>query len=241
MSNSTENNKLTDYEKLEYTSLRTELIHHDRVCFNIISLLLGASTAIYGLVVKENLFPLLIILSVIWFVGFLYIVEKRANIRRISFYIEQKFEKDEENNKDYWERWTRQDRHPEQKPKANGSKTTPGTETTSGTNKKKNIQLQLPTVSPLRWIEFPLLIITNFVNIIWLSLVYEKSSLIMSNQQMKNFAQWIISDSSFCGFKPVSIIVLFLLIIMLVISCYLTFKYYSSKDEAYKELDSTPN
>lgn len=224
---------LSEYDKLEYNSLRKELIHHDRICFNIISLLLGASTAIYGLVVKENLFPLLIILSVIWFVGFLYIVEKRANIRRISFYIEQKFEKEQKNNKDYWERWTRQNRHPKQKPQANIYMTA------SDTDKKKDIQLQLPTVSPLKWIEFPLLIIINLVNIIWLGLVYEKSSLIMSSQQMKKFAQWIISDSSLYGFKPVSIIVLFLLIIMLVISCYLTFQYYVSKDEAYQKIDNT--
>ncbi len=78
---------LTEYDKVEYNALRAEIIHHDRTCFNIISLLLGASTAIYGLVVKQNIFLLLIILSVIWFVGFLYIVEKRASIRRISYYI----------------------------------------------------------------------------------------------------------------------------------------------------------
>ena len=58
------------YSEVEYNSLRAELIHHDGKCLNIVGLLLASSTAIYGLVTQRQLFPLLIMLSIIWESGF---------------------------------------------------------------------------------------------------------------------------------------------------------------------------
>lgn len=106
--------------KIEYTALRTELIHHDSSCLSILGLLLASSTAIYGLVANQNTFPLLLLLSIIWLIGFLYIVEKRASIRRIAFYIQTCIELSDSTFQ--WETWSRHSR----------------------TN------LSLPTVSPLK-------------------------------------------------------------------------------------------
>ena len=92
----------------EYSALRTELIHHDSSCLTILGLLLAATTAIYGVVANQQIFPLLIMLSVLWGVGFLYIVEKRATIRRISFYIQTQLEPS--NNDLSWEAWSRTNR-----------------------------------------------------------------------------------------------------------------------------------
>ncbi len=92
----------------EYNALRTELIHHDSACLTILGLLLAATTAIYGVVANQQIFPLLIMLSVLWGIGFLYIVEKRATIRRISFYIQTQLET---SNSDLsWEAWSRTNR-----------------------------------------------------------------------------------------------------------------------------------
>lgn len=104
----------------EYSALRTELIHHDSACLTILGLLLAATTAIYGVVANQQIFPLLIMLSVIWGIGFLYIVEKRATIRRISFYIQTQLEKSSSSLG--WEAWSR----------------------------KSRPSMELPTVSPLK-------------------------------------------------------------------------------------------
>lgn len=138
---------LTEYNKLEYNSLRTEIIHHDHTCFNIISLLLGASTAIYGLVVKDNkIFPLLLVLSVIWFVGFLYIVEKRSAIRRISYFIRHQIEPQllQQKEEKGWEKFS-----------LNGK-----------LQDKKNYETHFPKISTLQ-IEFSLLVISNIINCYW--------------------------------------------------------------------------
>ena len=155
------------YNETEYSSLRTELIHHDRICLSILGILLTASTTIYGLVSqKQEILFLLIVLSVIWFVGFLYILEKRSTIRRISMYIEDTFEQGitfscNKNSFDrrvindeicfYWERYSGENRYSNQ----------------HNQEKEKNEKQKMPTVSPL-FIEFSLLVITNLVNTFWL-------------------------------------------------------------------------
>ena len=81
------------FNNSEYNALRTELIHHDRSCLTILQFLLTASTAIYGLVSTEKFdSSLLILLSIIWFIGFLYIIEKRSTIKRITYYIKTQIE-----------------------------------------------------------------------------------------------------------------------------------------------------
>ncbi len=130
------------YSEVEYSYIRTELIHHDGSCLNILGLLLASSTAIYGFVAERGLFPLLIMLSLIWLVGFLYIVEKRSTIRRISRYIQTRIETESDGFN--WETYSRQHRYPH-------DKTT----------------ILLPTLSPLK-IEFSLLVITNLINTVWL-------------------------------------------------------------------------
>ena len=84
-----------EVSEAEYNSLRTEILHHDGSCLNILGLLLASSTTIYGFVAERKLYPLLIVLSVIWQVGFVYIVEKRFAILRISNYIKTMIEKKE--------------------------------------------------------------------------------------------------------------------------------------------------
>ena len=93
------------FDNSEYNALRTELLHHDRSCLLIISFLFTASVTIYGLVSTEKFdSSLLILLSIVWFIGFLYIVEKRSTIKRISFYIKTKFET--RNSSTFnWETW----------------------------------------------------------------------------------------------------------------------------------------
>lgn len=146
-----------EFNSNEYNSLRAELIHHDRTCLTIISLLLTASTAVYGLVVNKQLSYLLIVLSVIWHVGFLYLIEKRANIKRISFYIQTQIEPEISNFG--WEEWSRNFRYlPE-------SSTDEQPE--SSTNKQTEPP-DLPALSPLKEVEFPLLKMTYIVNCIWL-------------------------------------------------------------------------
>lgn len=139
-----------EFSEVEYSSLRSELIHHDGSCLNILGLLLASSTAIYGLVADRGLFPLLIMLSMIWLVGFLYIVEKRSTIRRISRYIKHKIER--ESDTFNWETYSRQNRYTK---KGEGNK-----------NVDKETVV-LPTISPLK-IEFSLLVITNLINTVWL-------------------------------------------------------------------------
>lgn len=136
------------YSEAEYNCLRAELLHHDGGCLTILGLLLASSTAIYGLVADRSIFPLLIMLSIIWLVGFLYIVEKRATIRRISFYIKTRIEG--ESDTFNWETYSRRNRFiPQDKRIDRGD------------------EIILPTVSPLK-IEFSLLILTNLINTIWL-------------------------------------------------------------------------
>jgi hypothetical protein len=108
------------YSEAEYTCLRAELLHHDGSCLTILGLLLASSTAIYGLVADRGVFPLLIMLSIIWLIGFLYIVEKRATIRRISRYIN-------------WETYSRQNRS-----------------ATQVKNNNQGNDIVLPTMSPLK-------------------------------------------------------------------------------------------
>jgi hypothetical protein len=78
----------------------------------------------------------------------LYIIEKRATIRKISSYIKNKIEM--ESDVLSWETYSRQNRS-----------TTP-----DKSNSQEN-EISLPTVSPLK-IEFSLLILTNLINTIWL-------------------------------------------------------------------------
>jgi hypothetical protein len=136
------------YSEAEYTCLRAELLHHDGSCLTILGLLLASSTAIYGLVADRGVFPLLIMLSIIWLIGFLYIVEKRATIRRISHYIKNQIEAASDSFN--WETYSRQNRS-----------------ATQVKNSNQGNDISLPTVSPLK-IEFSLLILTNLINTIWL-------------------------------------------------------------------------
>jgi len=138
------------FNDAEYNSLRTELIHHDRTCLTILGLLLTASTAIYGLVVNKDLFYLLILLSVIWYVGFLYLVEKRSNIKRISFYIQIQAETEDSDLN--WESWSRNYRY----------------------EINANHVFYLPSRSPLK-LEYSLAIITLIVNCAWFCyLIFDK-------------------------------------------------------------------
>lgn len=90
-------------EDAEYTALRTEIVHYDRSCLTILGSLLTLSTAVYGLVAQSGTFYLLLILSVIWTVGFQYIVDKRASILRIALYLQIYF--DGLNRNFWWESW----------------------------------------------------------------------------------------------------------------------------------------
>ncbi len=135
----------------EYNALRTELIHHDRSCLTILQFLLTASTAIYGLVSTTKVdSSLLILLSIIWFTGFLYIVEKRSTIRRISCYIRTEIES--KNKVIGWEEWCFKDRN-------------------------EKFKTYLPKISPLQ-IELSLLTTANIVNILWLFLDYFNSKIL---------------------------------------------------------------
>ena len=129
------------FDNSEYNALRTELLHHDRSCLTILQFLLTDSTAIYGLVSTTQVGSfLLILLSIIWFIGFLYMVEKRSTIKRITFYIKTQIE-DKRISSFGWEKW-------------------------SFNNRKEPPEMSLPKISPPK-IEFALLTITNIVNCTW--------------------------------------------------------------------------
>ena len=187
------------FNNSEYNSLRTELLHHDRSCLLIMSYLLTASTAIYGLASSEKFDSfLLILLSVIWLIGFLYIVEKRSNIKRISFYIRNKIER--ENPFAFkWEQWCFQNRNEQ-----------------SGRS--------LPKISPLT-IEFALLTATNIFNSIWLC-VDSRSQII---KYLNNFLISLGINYINNHIKIILCILLLLIpLLSFIISSIQIFKYYNS-------------
>ncbi len=88
---------------VEYQSLRNEIIYSDRVCTIILGLLIAFSGTILGFVIEKSKTELLAVLPPIWFIGWLYISEKRFLVRRISSYLRHAIE--HENLGLGWQRW----------------------------------------------------------------------------------------------------------------------------------------
>ena len=90
----------------EYTSLRSQISHQDDACLTMVGILLGTSTAIYGLAIEKSAYSLLPILSILWVVGFLYICEKRFWIRRTAQYLRENIE--DKDSGLYWQSWLKE-------------------------------------------------------------------------------------------------------------------------------------
>ena len=137
-------------EDAEYTTLRTEIMHYDKACLTILGFLLVLSTSVYGLVAEKGTFSLLLLLSIIWSVGFRYILDKRLSILRIALYLQVCFESSDRGF--WWESWLTKDGvRLHQKCKGvnhSGLKT-------------------LPARDPI-YLEFFLLFTTLVVNVIWI-------------------------------------------------------------------------
>ena len=95
----------------EYTSLRSQISHQDDACLTMVGILLGTSTAIYGLAIEKSVYSLLPILSILWVVGFLYICEKRFWIRRTARYLRENIE--DKDSGLYWQSWLRENQDDE--------------------------------------------------------------------------------------------------------------------------------
>lgn len=86
----------------EYDSLRDEIIHSDKFCFTIITSLFTLTTIFYGFLLKStnNLFILLPAISLICFIGFFYITDKRFVILRIVGFFMEKY-----SPYNIWDKW----------------------------------------------------------------------------------------------------------------------------------------
>ena len=142
----------------EYRALRTELIHYDNACLTILGLMLTASTAIYGLVSDKSIYPLLFLLSIIWSVGFPYILDKRASNLKIALYI--KIHVESCDNDFFWETWL------QNKGLLNNTGNRHSVNEKAKAEYPKGLD-DLPIVDPVK-IEFALLATTHIVNVAWL-------------------------------------------------------------------------
>lgn len=90
----------------EYSELRAELRQWDTTCVTVLGFLGGLWTAVYGFSdLEENSF-VLIVLSILWIIGILYIVDKRFQIRKISLFL--KIEVEDRDSGLYWETWQKE-------------------------------------------------------------------------------------------------------------------------------------
>lgn len=105
--------------EIEYQSLRSEIIYSDRLCVTLLTSLVTITVIFWGFYMKSeiDLAILIPLFSLIWFLGFLYITEKRFQILSIAdYFIEQfRFKDNYQNNENYieanWEKWRRDNGH----------------------------------------------------------------------------------------------------------------------------------
>ena len=143
--------KDTSCKTAEYAALRRELVHYDRTCLTLLSLLLVLSTTVYGLVAQKDLFLLLALLSIAWFVGFCFIVDKRICILIIALYMQLHFEVPSKGF--FWETWLRSGGLRLPFDQAKGAQI-------------ENSLSELQDINPVN-IEFVLLFFTLLINAVW--------------------------------------------------------------------------
>ena len=180
----------------EYTALRTELVHYDKLCLTILGSLLTISTAVYGIVADKGTFQLLPPLSIVWVVGFVYILDKRSSIVRIALYLRVYFES---SDKDFgWESWLR-------------DKSFCASKCCKGLRSKdlsKHVCLHaLPLKDPIH-VEYFLLVSTLVANVAWLwALGFSNSDLELKSYVLKDpsvLIRWmaaILTVLSLVGWK----------------------------------------
>lgn len=90
-------------KRIEYQCLRSEILHSDRICFSILAFLMTATLTCYGIVAEFGVPELLVLLSVLWTLGYYYLWEKRFAVAKMTFYLKTEVEKEEIGL--CWETW----------------------------------------------------------------------------------------------------------------------------------------
>lgn len=95
----------TENRIAEYNNLRNEIIHYDKLCFNILAFVFTVTGFCYTYYFKDiNLnLSIVIFISFIWYIGYRYLSEKRWLIRKIAFYLRNYVESN--TNGLFWENW----------------------------------------------------------------------------------------------------------------------------------------